>query len=137
MPENNTKNEKEESPKYETLDELITLLIEVRVDLTFLCKSVNSEHVKEELKWAINGIDIVGCGLCQNTERKNKIGLIISHWLYSAYKIIFLTQDLKKMGRSSINIKFSDTSLICALGKFCLITNALIVSQLFLSNILK
>ena len=55
MPENNTKNEKEESPKYETLDELIALLLEVRVDLTFLCKSVNSEYIKEELKWAING----------------------------------------------------------------------------------
>jgi hypothetical protein len=69
MPENNTKNEKEESPKYETLDELIALLLEVRVDLTFLCKSVNSEYIKEELKWAINGIDIVGCKISQNITK--------------------------------------------------------------------
>ena len=64
--ENNIKNEKNESPKYETLDELIALLLEVRVDLAVLCKSVDSENIKEELKWAVNGIDIVGCGLCQN-----------------------------------------------------------------------
>jgi len=51
---------------------LIALLLEVRVDLTFLCKSVNSEHIKEELKWAINGIDIVGCELCQNISKKLK-----------------------------------------------------------------
>jgi len=51
---------------------LIALLIEVRVNLTFLGKSVNSEHVKEELKWAINGIDIVGCGLYQNISKKLK-----------------------------------------------------------------
>jgi len=51
---------------------LIALLIEVRVDLTVLCKSVNSEEIKEELKWAINGIDIVGCGLSQNIKKKLK-----------------------------------------------------------------
>ena len=42
------KNKEEEGPKYETLDDLIALLLEVRVDLTNLCKSVNSEDIKEE-----------------------------------------------------------------------------------------
>ena len=31
-----------------------------------------SEYKKEELKWAINGIDIVGCGLSQNIKKKLK-----------------------------------------------------------------
>jgi hypothetical protein len=31
-----------------------------------------SEYTKEELKWAINGIDIVGCGLSQNIKEKLK-----------------------------------------------------------------
>ena len=70
--ENNAKNEEKKVPKYETLDELIALLIEVRVDLTVLCKSINSEKIKEEIKWAINGIDIVGCGLSQNIKKKLK-----------------------------------------------------------------
>ena len=69
--ENKIKNE-EEGPKYQTLDELIALLLEVRVDLTILCKSINSEDIKEQLKWAINGIDIVGCGLSQNIAKKLK-----------------------------------------------------------------
>ena len=51
---------------------MIALLVEVRVDLTFLCKSINDEYIKEELKWTINGIDIVGCGLCQNIAKKLK-----------------------------------------------------------------
>ena len=68
---NKIKNE-EEGPKYETLDELIALLLEVRVDLTMLCKSINSEDIKEQLKWAINGIDIVGCGLSQDISKKLK-----------------------------------------------------------------
>jgi len=42
------------------------------VDLTILCKSVNSEDIKEQLKWAINGIDIVGCGLSQNISKELK-----------------------------------------------------------------
>jgi len=42
------------------------------VDLTILCKSINSEDIKEQLKWAINGIDIVGCGLSQNISKKFK-----------------------------------------------------------------
>jgi len=48
---------------------LIALLLEVRVDLAILCKSVNDEYIKEELKWTVNGIDIVGCGLCQNIAK--------------------------------------------------------------------
>ena len=31
-----------------------------------------TEYRKEELKWAINGIDIVGCGLSQNISKKLK-----------------------------------------------------------------
>ena len=72
MAENQLKKEEEKISKYETLDELIALLLEVRVDLTILCKSVNSEDIKEQLKWAINGIDIVGCGLSQNISKKLK-----------------------------------------------------------------
>jgi len=66
------KNKEEEGPKYETLDELIALLLEVRVDLAVLQESVNSEDIKEQLKWAINGIDIVGCGLSQDISKKLK-----------------------------------------------------------------
>ena len=44
----------------------------MRVDLTVLCKSVENEYIKEELKWAVNGIDIVGCGLSQNISKKLK-----------------------------------------------------------------
>jgi len=47
-------------------------LLEVRVDLTILCKTVENEYIKEELKWAVNGIDIVGCGLSQNISKKLK-----------------------------------------------------------------
>ena len=46
-----------------TIDEIIKLLVEVRVDLTALKKSVTSKEIKEEIKWIINGIDIVGCEL--------------------------------------------------------------------------
>jgi len=48
-------------------------LLEVRVDLTILFKTVNSEDIKEQLKWAINGIDIVGCGLAQYISKKLKV----------------------------------------------------------------
>ena len=44
-----------------SIDEIIKLLVEVRVDLTVLKKSVTSKEIKEQLKWAINGIDIIGC----------------------------------------------------------------------------
>ena len=54
------------------MDEIINLLIEVRVDLTVLKKSVTSKEIKEQLKWAINGIDIVGCELAQNIAKKLK-----------------------------------------------------------------
>ncbi|MFX0032254.1 MAG: hypothetical protein ACFE9P_06265 [Candidatus Hermodarchaeota archaeon] len=63
-----------------SIEEIINLLLEVRVDLTILKKSITSNEVKEQLKWAINGIDIVGCELTQNIsnklkeiERKNKL----------------------------------------------------------------
>jgi len=54
------------------IDEIIDLLVEVRVDLTVLKKSVNSKEIKEQLKWTINGIDIVGCELAQNIAKKLK-----------------------------------------------------------------
>jgi len=54
------------------IDEIIDLLVEVRVDLTVLKKFVNSKEIKEQLKWAINGIDIVGCELAQNIAKKLK-----------------------------------------------------------------
>ena len=53
-----------------TMDEIINLLIEVRVDLTVLKKSVTSKEIKEQLKWAINGIDRIGCELAQNISKK-------------------------------------------------------------------
>ena len=56
-----------------TIDEIIELLVEVRVNLTILKKSVNSEEIKEQLKWAINGIDIVGCELAQNIAKKLQV----------------------------------------------------------------
>ena len=40
--------------------------------MAVLKKSVDSEKIKEELKWAINGIDIVGCELTQNIAKKLK-----------------------------------------------------------------
>ena len=55
-----------------TMDEIINLLVEVRVDLKILKKSVTSEDIKEQLKWAINGINIVGCELSQNIAKKLK-----------------------------------------------------------------
>ncbi|MFX1499883.1 MAG: hypothetical protein ACFFDH_02840 [Promethearchaeota archaeon] len=55
-----------------TINEIINLLVEVRVDLTILKKSVTSKEIKEQLKWAINGIDIVGCELSQNIAKKLK-----------------------------------------------------------------
>ena len=55
-----------------SMDEIIELLVEVKVDLTVLKKSVNSKEIKEQLKWVINGIDIVGCELSQNISKKLK-----------------------------------------------------------------
>ena len=55
-----------------SIDEIIELLVEVRVDLSVLKKSVTSEEIKEQLKWIINGIDIVGCELSQNIAKKLK-----------------------------------------------------------------
>ena len=55
-----------------SIDEIIELLVEVRVDLYVLKKSITSKDIKEQLKWAINGIDIVGCELSQNIAKKLK-----------------------------------------------------------------
>ena len=55
-----------------SIDEIINLLIEVRVDLAMLKKSVCSEDIKEQLKWANNRIDLVACELTQNIAKKLK-----------------------------------------------------------------
>jgi hypothetical protein len=55
-----------------SIDEIIDLLKECRVDLTILKKSVESKEIKDKLKWIINGIDIVGCELTQNIAKKLK-----------------------------------------------------------------
>ena len=64
------KDNEKVSPPYMSIDKIINLLLEVRVDLTILKKSVTSGEIKEQLKWAINGIDIVGCELAQNNAKK-------------------------------------------------------------------
>ena len=66
------KDNEKVSPPYMSIDEIISLLLEVRVDLTVLKKSVASKEIKEQLKWAINGIDIIGCELTQNIAKKLK-----------------------------------------------------------------
>jgi len=55
-----------------TIDEIISLLLEVRVDLTVLKKLVTSKELKERIKRIINGIDIVGYELTQNIYKKLK-----------------------------------------------------------------
>jgi hypothetical protein len=55
-----------------TIDEIIQLLIEVRIDLSALEAYVRDKDIKEQLKWAINGIDIVGCELSQNISKQLK-----------------------------------------------------------------
>jgi len=54
---------------YMTIDEVIELLLEVRVNLTVLKTSVSSEEIKKQLKYAITDIDIVGCELSQNIAK--------------------------------------------------------------------
>ncbi|MFW9970805.1 MAG: hypothetical protein ACFFDF_11465 [Candidatus Odinarchaeota archaeon] len=54
------------------IDEIIALLVKVRVDLTALKKTVTSKEIKEQIKWAINGVDIVGCELPQKIAKKLK-----------------------------------------------------------------
>jgi hypothetical protein len=58
-----------------TIEEIIDLLAEVRDDHANLKRSVLSEEIKDKLKWAINGIDIVGCELIQNIAKKLKENL--------------------------------------------------------------
>ena len=43
-----------------------------------------SEYIKEELKWAINGIDIVGCGLSQNISEKLKENTRFPNYYYES-----------------------------------------------------
>jgi len=43
-----------------------------------------SEYIKEELKWAINGIDIVGCGLSQNISKKLKENTRFPNYYYES-----------------------------------------------------
>ena len=52
-----------------TIDEIIQLLLEVRVDLTALKAYVHDKNIKEQLKWALINIDIVGCELSQNISK--------------------------------------------------------------------
>jgi hypothetical protein len=51
------------------IDEIIDLLIEMRVKLTALKQFVSEKEIKEQLKWTINGIDIAGCQLTQNIAK--------------------------------------------------------------------
>ncbi|MFX0136459.1 MAG: hypothetical protein ACFFDN_22655 [Candidatus Hodarchaeota archaeon] len=44
----------------------------MRVDLTVQKKPVISKDIKEQLKWAINGKDIIGCELALNISKKPK-----------------------------------------------------------------
>ncbi|MFX1499221.1 MAG: hypothetical protein ACFFBH_17025 [Promethearchaeota archaeon] len=50
MTENQIKDEEKVSLKYMTIEEIRNLLIEVRVDLMMLKKSVTSKEIKEQLK---------------------------------------------------------------------------------------
>ena len=47
-----------------------------------------SEYIKEELKWAINGIDKVGCGLSQNIKKKLSIGYLGQLKIYTLKKSV-------------------------------------------------
>ena len=71
MTENQTKQEKN-MDEYMSIDEIIKLLLDVRVGLTILMDSIDFEIIKEELKKAIDGIDIIGCELTQNISKKLK-----------------------------------------------------------------
>ena len=55
--------------KYKTIDEVISLLADVRTDLHLLKKTIESKDMKLYLKHAIQGIDIVGCELTQNIAK--------------------------------------------------------------------
>ena len=56
-----------------SLDEIIDLLIEVRIDLKMLRRHIDDKDIKEYLKHAIQGINIVGCELSQNIRKKLEI----------------------------------------------------------------
>ncbi len=72
MFENKFEKREYRQTKYMTIDEIINLLLEVRVDLTSLRDFVTDKEIKKELNKALNGIDIVGCELTQNIAKKLK-----------------------------------------------------------------
>jgi len=51
---------------------MIELIVEVRVDLTVLKKSVTFKEIKKQIKWINNGIEIIQCELFQNIAKKLK-----------------------------------------------------------------
>ena len=51
---------------------MFNFLIQFYFDLSLLKKSIKSKDIKEYLKHAIQGIDIVGCELSQNIAKKLK-----------------------------------------------------------------
>ena len=53
--------EKEPKPPYMTIKEIIDLLAEARTDIKFL---------KNQIKYILTKIDIVGCELTQNIAKK-------------------------------------------------------------------
>jgi len=52
-----------------SINEIIDLLVEVRVNLTMLKKNIISKEIKKEFKYAMQDIDIVGCELTQNIAK--------------------------------------------------------------------
>ena len=52
-----------------TIDEVLSLLAEVRTELHVLKKTIESKDIREYLKHSIQGIDIVGCELTQNIAK--------------------------------------------------------------------
>jgi hypothetical protein len=63
---------KSESFRDLSIDEIISILAEVRVELDELRKIVPIQEVKEFLEENINKIDVIGCELTQNIAKKLK-----------------------------------------------------------------
>ena len=61
---------KSENLKDLSIDEIISILAEVRVDLDELRKMIPIKEVKEFLEDNVNKIDIIGCELTQNIVKK-------------------------------------------------------------------
>ncbi len=71
--------ENEKPFEYRSIDEIISLLLEVRTDLYLIRKTVPSIEIKKDLKHVLQTVDIIGCELTQNItvklgqiEKKNK-----------------------------------------------------------------